>query len=515
MKHFLSCNNPVRVNTKHGITFVPCGHCIQCKVSKQQTISTMLQLESQKNIYCEFLTLTYDDNHLPYIDTSVMFPFGYRVILPNRVIKKYNRHSKEFYYVPDKDSEKFRLTDFSTLDTAPLLHDYFTRVDKYYERFPFRTRGIRDHDKVAILWYDDILKYIDRLRNFFKKVYNEKIRYYIVCEYGSQSLRPHYHILLFHNSFVAHRDFTVTVKLHGHCEKNPREVCNKLYLSRLWLYGDTTTKTTDGYMGGYVAGYLTQHSEFPRVLDRFPQRAFHSTLLGCRSRSEVRQLFETENWDILSSDVITTKRNEQRTVSVPSSTYAQFAVRFTSSAAFDCEQTYSLFRSATKYARLFFADKGGIYDDSEVRAFMLFILGNYDRYKRDYLFKPLYYYVYSVVKPIYNKEASVHSLKSLLYAAFKHYSLANILGLSSWVLLNKRFRLMSYLNYKKLVQHFTLLETDYNFAYQYYSVIDPLTGTYDLKRLFMSELFRRQQLDAAMEYDSNIKHRSVVDSYKN
>ena len=42
-----------------------------------------------------------------------------------------------------------------------------------------------------ILWYDDIRKYIGRLRKWFLKEYGDTIRYYIICEYGSQSFRPH------------------------------------------------------------------------------------------------------------------------------------------------------------------------------------------------------------------------------------------------------------------------------------------------------------------------------------
>ena len=49
-----------------------------------------------------------------------------------RVIKKYNRRTKSFYFVEDKISKSFQLTDFSTIDTAPMLRDYYARIDKYY-----------------------------------------------------------------------------------------------------------------------------------------------------------------------------------------------------------------------------------------------------------------------------------------------------------------------------------------------------------------------------------------------
>ena len=64
--------------------------------------SSDLEVEASKHSYVEFFTLTYDDIHLPYIDTSYLYPFGYALRIPNRVIKKYNRRTKSFYFVTDK-----------------------------------------------------------------------------------------------------------------------------------------------------------------------------------------------------------------------------------------------------------------------------------------------------------------------------------------------------------------------------------------------------------------------------
>ena len=127
-----------------------------------------------------------------------------------------------------------------------MLRDYYARIDKYYSRFPFRSRGIRNNSCIPILWYDDIRKYIGRLRKWFLKEYGEKIRYYIICEYGTQSFRPHYHILLFHDSSRARADFRNVRSLPMSTKDNPREICVKLDLAQLWLYGDTTSKVTDG-----------------------------------------------------------------------------------------------------------------------------------------------------------------------------------------------------------------------------------------------------------------------------
>ena len=371
MALFPRCNNPVPVVGRYGTTLVGCHSCIQCRVAAQEHLCKILEVEASKHKYVEFLTNTYDDLHLPYIDTSFLYPFGYAVRIPNRVIKKYNRKTKSFYYVEDKISKSFRLTDFSTIDTASMLRDYYARIDKYYSRFPSRSRGIRNNSVVPILWYDDIRKYIGRLRKWFKKEYNETIRYYVICEYGTQSLRPHYHILLFHDSPRARADFRVVRSLPQSTKDNPREVCVKLDLAELWVYGDTTTKVTDGNMQEYVSKYLTQYSDFPRVLDKFPQKSFHSILLGAKNREEVRELLTSRDFETLTTDYVVNKKGIRRPIAMSDSYYSQLSVRFTCSSSFTCEQTSTLFRSVVFVARRFFTSPGEIYDDGSVREFVL------------------------------------------------------------------------------------------------------------------------------------------------
>ena len=184
MALFPRCNNPVPVVGRHGLTLVGCHSCIQCRVAAQEHLCKILEVEASKHKYVEFITNTYDDLHLPYIDTSYMYPFGYALRIPNRVIKKYNRRTKSFYFVEDKISKSFQLTDFSTIDTASMLRDYYARIDKYYSRFPSRSRGIRNNSVIPILWYDDIRKYI----GLFHKLI---LLYYLYC-YISLHLENHF-----------------------------------------------------------------------------------------------------------------------------------------------------------------------------------------------------------------------------------------------------------------------------------------------------------------------------------
>ena len=151
--------------------------------------------------------------------------------------------------------------------------------------------------------------------------------------------RPHYHLLLFHDSPRARADFRNVRTLPQSTKENPREICVKLDLAGLWVYGDTTSKVTDGNMQEYVSKYLTQHSYFPRVLDKFPQRSFHSILLGSKDRKEVRELLTARDFETLTTDYVVNKKGVRRSVSMSDAYYSQFAVKFTGSSCFNVAET--------------------------------------------------------------------------------------------------------------------------------------------------------------------------------
>ena len=103
--------------------------------------------------------------------------------------------------------------------------------------------------------------------------------------------------------------------------------------------------------------------------------------------------------------------------------YSQLSVRFTGSSSFTCEQTSALFRSVVFVARRFFTTQGEIYDDGQVREFLMWLLkpSTAELYKHFYQFRAVHWYAVNIAKPIYNSSDSVNPLKSLLYAAFHHH----------------------------------------------------------------------------------------------
>lgn len=137
-----TCLHPMNVKGK----LIPCGKCPVCTQNKRQSLAMRFMLESaNSNGTTAFITLTYDNDNLPY------------ACLPN-------------YNPPVVNMPHFK---------GPYGTDKF--------HFPYPC-----FDK------ETIQKFIKRLR----KNTGWNFKYFITCEYGSLTHRPHYHgIFFFQNEY--------------------------------------------------------------------------------------------------------------------------------------------------------------------------------------------------------------------------------------------------------------------------------------------------------------------------
>lgn len=118
----MNCISPFGVIDKEqGVKiWVPCGKCVPCVKRRQSAWSFRLMQQDKVSTQAHFVTLTYDNAHVP--------------ITPNK----------------------------------------FLTVSK-----------------------TDLQLFFKRLRYYEGKISEKKIRYYAASEYGGQTSRPHYHIILF------------------------------------------------------------------------------------------------------------------------------------------------------------------------------------------------------------------------------------------------------------------------------------------------------------------------------
>lgn len=521
---FLSCSNPYTVSTSKGYVNVPCGKCVQCLQKKVSATTLLLDLESQRCSFVEMINLTYNDDCLPYIDfdddslasfsadtPTEVFPVKFG---SSRKVLKYNPRTKSYY------TAKENISDFGTVVPSDWFHylsTYNSRVDEYYLRFPERRRGVsRLQNHVPVLYAPDLKKYLYRLRQYLKKNYDIKVRFFAVGEYGSNSLRPHWHILLFHDSVKLHQSFCDVVDLVGHTVKNPRQCCREFYLHPLWLHGATTTKCTDKHCSSYVAGYFNQRSCNSPLVEKFPSKTFHSQFLGVGKVSESQKAdFVSENWKSFVSRSVVSKSGIRNDVSVSSALYSQLDCRFTGHSAFTFSQTYTLLSDV--YSVLS-ATQVNYNDEVELYQFYLSIYKiNFTNRRLSRALSSVRYYVDNVVNPILqnpNMQFTLSSLKSLFYASTRLYSHARTFGLHPFTYLKKLYSFHSFIDYQRLTDLYYLLQSSPTLCDEYYSCFSPL-GVHDFQKVKYKPVYLSMLSDANASYIKSIKHRDVVDSYVN
>lgn len=536
MKYFISCNHPVRVNSRKGSIYVACHNCIQCQLTRKNIDTLSLDLESQYNSkYQDFLTLTYNDDFLPYLDFNYLLCDSVdtgNFISANSVLNSYKFCNNAKYQMPcvpikfgDRKKRMFNprtgkyalvrdgyykrsfyspyYNSFSVKDVI----NYNERVEEYFRRYPARSRGVRKLGIVPILWKEDLQRFIDRLRLYFKRMFGEKaskFKYFAVGEYGTNSFRPHWHILLFHSSFDIH-------KLITSCDSDSYNE----NLSQVWTYGNLYSETTDGHISDYLSGYVNCHSNLPKVLSPYPQKKFKSIFFGeVRSLSFIETCLKERRFRELSNVSVISRKGIKSDVSVSSALVSRLLPRFTSYDSKDSDSTYKIISCA--YTVLQASDLN-IYNDCELHDFLFFLVKNkFTGISRlDSALRVLQSYVFDVALPSYLRDNTLNPLYSLFYASKKCYRFSALFNFHPLTYIRAVFDFVSWLNYQSLVNQFNMLEIDYNFAYEYYSCISPYSGVYNLDILHTRSLFQRQQIDANMVWDSCIKHKQVADSYNN
>jgi len=173
------------------VMLIPCGQCIGCRIRQREDWTTRIELEARNYPKEEvwFITLTYDDDHVPGV-----------IVKTGEIMRKV-----QYTWKP----------------------------------------GEKRPSSVQVLLYEDIQKFLKRLR----KAYRGKLRYFVAGEYGEQTARPHYHMILYgwrptdlENLYKIHHNGYYTSK----------------WLENLWGMGQIQIAQAVPETYRYVAGYVTK-----------------------------------------------------------------------------------------------------------------------------------------------------------------------------------------------------------------------------------------------------------------
>lgn len=204
---------------------VDCGQCDYCIHKRAQKASMRVKTAGSAFKYSYFVTLTYDNEHIPLMNCKVLHSEYEDVVGISGDI----HFGDEFHkYIPVSE---YRCDDNSLLrhiffeqvqgtvpfdreikEYVPVRDNWFLSMDAI-RSFIYKAQSVDKTDYPAseqygrdnlipFLNYVDIQNYIKRLRKYlFQQLGKyETLHFYAVGEYGPVHFRPHYHLLLFTNS---------------------------------------------------------------------------------------------------------------------------------------------------------------------------------------------------------------------------------------------------------------------------------------------------------------------------
>lgn len=248
---------------------VDCGQCDYCIHKKAKKASMRVKTAGSAFKYSYFVTLTYDNVHLPLMNCKVLHSEYEDVVGISGDIHFGNEHHQ---YIP--------VSEYKCDDNSMLRHIFFEQVQGTvpYDReikeyvpvrdnwflsmdairsFIYKTQSVEKTlysvaeqyglgNLIPFLNYVDVQNYIKRLRkHLFQKLGSyETLHFYAVGEYGPVHFRPHYHLLLFTNS-------KEVSKVLRYCH------------DKSWRLGRSDFQRSAGGAGSYVASYVNSLCSAP------------------------------------------------------------------------------------------------------------------------------------------------------------------------------------------------------------------------------------------------------------
>lgn len=227
-----NCLNPKRITSPYTgeVMIVPCGKCKACTLHKNNRLAFQCDLEEQSHKYCVFITLTYANRFIP------------RMYFKRTIVDQFP--SFDFF---DKETDEF-------LGTRSLYQDYIDELLKKTYLF----------GDIPYLRKRDLQLFFKRLRKYYAKITDSKLRYFACGEYGPVHYRPHFHILLYFD------------------DKRILQVLEQALLSS-WPLGRVDASLSRGNCSSYVSSYVNSTCTLPEVftLDATSTFSCHSRFLGC------------------------------------------------------------------------------------------------------------------------------------------------------------------------------------------------------------------------------------------
>lgn len=486
---FIKCLHPIRLHDGQGLPFlVPCGKCVSCQNNKRSSLSLKLRLEEFTSKYCYFLTLTYNDDSIP------LFSLGTDLQTKDFLrIYPYSKRMRSDSKVSDFCSDFYNF-DSDFVDKM----DYYSAFVCNYER-KYHKSCVYGHGLYALLYYRDIQLFLKRIRKHIFKYYGEKIRFYIIGEYGTKSLRPHWHCLLFFNSSSLSQAFEDCENVGTTSRK-----CNcPRFLRPFWEFGIVDSKRTNGECYNYVSSYVNQSSNFPKLLVLLSnQKAYHSLQLGqILPQESFISAIKKGDFSFFERQFFIDSYGVENSYSVWRSYYNRFFPKFTCSSHLTFEQTYRVLTSYETLRVLFNTDS--------VSLICRRLFTHYHFSHSDYhdIFGYLRFAYYSV---LHSKNVSLLSaLRSCISASRSFLRSARLCGLTPTVYFRRYIDFYKYIELSRLRSHYENCIISSQYCTNYYSIygLDGIDSSYLTS---VDSEFSRFKVSEQIRFLRSIKHRDQI-----
>lgn len=248
---------------------VDCGQCDYCIHKRAQKASMRVKTAGSAFKYSYFVTLTYDNEHIPLMNCKVLHSEYEDVVGISGDIHfgdEYHKYIPVSEYRCDDESVLRHIFFEQVQGTVPFdreIKEYVPVRDNWFlsmaaiRSFIYKTQSVDKTDYPAseqygrdnlipFLNYVDVQNYIKRLRKYlFQQLGKyETLHFYAVGEYGPIHFRPHYHLLLFTNS------------------EKVSEVLRYCH-DKSWKLGRSDFQRAAGGAGSYVASYVNSLCSAP------------------------------------------------------------------------------------------------------------------------------------------------------------------------------------------------------------------------------------------------------------
>lgn len=158
----LKCFSPLRIRNRYigEWLYVPCRKCAACLVNRSNSKALHLSEDIKRVPYCVMVTLTYDNNNVPWVRVG--------------------------------DKRLYR-----GLDYPPAI--LCTHELDMSKNGAVLLNAPNNKDAIGVLYYKDLQNFLKRLRVYYERKLNRKFnyKYFAAGEYGTNTKRPHYHVIFY------------------------------------------------------------------------------------------------------------------------------------------------------------------------------------------------------------------------------------------------------------------------------------------------------------------------------